>query len=409
MSAEVDNPRSDRTRVLIAGGGIAGLEALLALRDLAGDRVELTLVAPDPEFTYRPMIVDEPFSMVPAERHDLALIARDLGANFLLAGLDEISSEEHTAKLTDGSEVEYDAALVCVGARTRPAYPSATTLRSWSEPIAIDEALDQAASHPSRTIVFAVPPRIVWSLPLYELAMLSQRRAVERGLEIEFQIITPEMRPLEVFGTVASKAVSELLEVRGIHIKTGSSLLEEDGMFVTVPGRESVSAGSVVALPLLSGPRVSGLPGDSNGFIPIDEHCEVLGVADVFAAGDGIAFPVKQGGLGTQQADAAAEMIAARAGAAVDPQPFRPILRGKLITGVESLNLSSRAAGGGGEGAASMDYLWWPPKKVGGKYLAPFLAGTSHFEPEAPAHSLDVEVAFPLEWHSEPGALDPQR
>ena len=37
-------------RVLIAGGGVAGLEALLALRDLAGDRVELTLLSPETDF-----------------------------------------------------------------------------------------------------------------------------------------------------------------------------------------------------------------------------------------------------------------------------------------------------------------------------------------------------------------------
>jgi sulfide:quinone oxidoreductase len=143
--------------------------------------------------------------------------------------------------------------------------------------------------------------------------------------------------------------------------------------------------------------------------LPTDEYGEVLGTPDVFAAGDGIAFPIKQGGLGTQQADAAAEMIASRAGASVDPQPFRPVLRGKLITGEESLNLSSRAAGGGGEGAASLDYLWWPPRKVGGKYLAPYLSGTSTFDPEPPARSLDVEVSIPDEWHGQPMALDPQR
>ena len=32
------------------------------------------------------------------------------------------------------------------------------------------------------------------------------------------------------------------------------------------------------------------------------------------------------------------------------------------------------AAGGGGEGVASPDYLWWPPHKVSGRYLAPWLA-----------------------------------
>jgi sulfide:quinone oxidoreductase len=274
--------------------------------------------------------------------------------------------------------------------------------------VAIDEAIDQAAAHPSRRLVFAVPPRIVWSLPLYELAMLSQRRAVERGLELDIRIVTPELRPLEVFGPVASAAVAELLEARGIGVMGGSSLVEEDGEFLTMPHREHLEAGVVVALPVITGPRIPGLPADENGFIRTDQHGEVIGAADVFAAGDGIAFPVKQGGIGTQQADAAAEMIASRVGAAVDPQPFRPVLRGKLITGEESLNLSSKAAGGGGEGMASLDYLWWPPQKVGGKYLAPFLAGTSHFEPEAPGHALDIEVAIPVEWHSEPMALDPQ-
>lgn len=408
MSAATDD-RTARARVLIAGGGIAGVEALLALHTLAGDRVDVTLVAPDPDFVYRPMLVDEPFSSQPAERHDLSLLARELGASFILAGLAEIVPDEHAAVLTNGARIEYDAAVICVGAKTHPAYPSATTLRSWSEPVPIDEAIDEAASDESRTLLFAVPPRIAWSLPLYELAMLSQRRAVERGLEIDVKIVTPELRPLDVFGPLASSAVADLLASRGIEVMTGSSLVEDEGRFHTQPGGEELVAGAVVALPVMTGPRIKGLPSDADGFIPADEHGEVPGAPDVFAAGDGISFPVKQGGLGTQQADAAAEMIAARTGARVDPQPFRPVLRGKLITGPESLHLSSRVAGGGGEGMASMDYLWWPPKKVGGKYLAPFLAGTSRFEPEPPAHALDVEVAIPVEWHSEPMTMDPQR
>ena len=48
---------------------------------------------------------------------------------------------------------------------------------------------------------------------------------------------------------------------------------------------------------------------------------------DIFAAGDATDQPVKQGGLATQQADAAAELIAAEAGARVTPQPFRRVLR----------------------------------------------------------------------------------
>ncbi len=156
--------------------------------------------------------------------------------------------------------------------------------------------------------------------------------------------------------------------------------------------------------------RIAGLPCDETGFIPIDEHARVKGVDDVYAAGDGTTFPIKQGGLATQQADAAAEHIAARLGADLDPRPFHPVLRGKLLTGGESLNLSHSLTGGEGEGEASADYLWWPPHKISGRYLAPWLAGTGvRPEPEPPGLSLDVEIALPTEWHEQPMALDPHR
>ena len=94
---------------------------------------------------------------------------------------------------------------------------------------------------------------------------------------------------------------------------------------------------------------------------------------NVWAAGDAIAFPVKQGGLASQQADAAAEAIAARAGADVLPEPFRPVLRGVLLTGRGNAWMRSASAGGG-EGEAERRALFWPPTKIAGRYISPFLA-----------------------------------
>jgi sulfide:quinone oxidoreductase len=115
----------------------------------------------------------------------------------------------------------------------------------------------------------------------------------------------------------------------------------------------------------------------------VDRYCKVVGSDRVWAAGDGIAFPIKQGGLATQEADAAAESIAALAGAPVEAQPFRPVVRGILLTGRGREWLRSQVAGGGGEAEAERRALWWPPTKVAGRYVAPFLHAHAGGEAQA--------------------------
>jgi sulfide:quinone oxidoreductase len=88
-----------------------------------------------------------------------------------------------------------------------------------------------------------------------------------------------------------------------------------------------------VSVPVLEGPALAGLPADSRGYLPVDANGRVAGIAGVYAAGDATSFPVKQGGLATQQADAAAAAVAADLGLGPDPEPFQPVMRGLLLTG----------------------------------------------------------------------------
>jgi sulfide:quinone oxidoreductase len=402
------DPRRNGARVVIVGGGVAGLEALLALNDLAGDRVALTLVAPEPDFLYKPLLVEEPFDLGPAERHELQPLAAEHGAVFRLSAVSAVRPGEHMVELDDGSTLEYDYLVVCVGGRFEPAVEGAVTFPAGEESFSPDRLLDRAEAKDHR-MAFIVPPGVTWTLPLYELALMTQRRAVERGVDVMIAVITPESVPLAVFGPVASAAVAELLDARGIEVLAGSTVRElGEGGITLGPGDRKLGPAEAVALPVMEGPRIDGLPSDQNGFIPVDDHGLVKGVEDVYAAGDGTNFPIKQGGLGTQQADAVAEHIAHRVGRAETPEPFRPILRGKLLTGGESMSMSTDVAGGGGEGVAATDSLWWPPHKISARYLASMLHyGDIHAEPEPPGRSLDVEVALPKDWHEEPMALDP--
>jgi sulfide:quinone oxidoreductase len=394
----VSEPNEGGARICIVGGGVAGVEALLALRDLAGDRARLTLIAPEPDFVYKPLLVEEPFGLGPPEQFALAPLADENGAEFVLKAVSAVEPAEHRLALDDGSTLDYDYLVVCVGGRFVPAYSGAITFPNPQTPLRIDPVLDEAVARSGR-IAFVVPPSTTWSLPIYEVALMTDRRARERGEELQITLVTPEAAPLAAFGATASAAVGELLEARGIEAICGERAHEEDGAMVLTPGGRSLEADVVISLPVMEGPAIKGLPADDEGFIPVDQHSRVRDTEDVYAAGDGTDFPLKQGGLATQQADAAAEDIAHRLGAALQPEPFRPVLRGQLLTGDASVHLRTDIAGGGGEGTASLDRLWWPPHKISGRYLAPMLYhGELKSEGQPPAEMLDIEVPLPEQW-----------
>jgi CBS domain-containing protein len=204
--------------------------------------------------------------------------------------------------------------------------------------------------------------------------------------------VTPEAEPLHLFGRTASDAVSDLLTEAGIEFFGSAEALElREGRLLLSTGE--VPADRVVALPRLHGARIDGIAQTSEGFIPVDEHCEALGAERVFAAGDITSFPVKQGGIAAQQAVVAAEAIAVLAGATLVPCPFRPVLRGLLLTGGEPRYLR-RDLGLGDSEWASAAPIWWPPTKIVGRRLTPFLASVAgESEPEVPDVAMvDVEV-----------------
>ncbi|HET8950468.1 MAG TPA: FAD-dependent oxidoreductase [Solirubrobacteraceae bacterium] len=397
MSPDTDTPM----RVLVAGGGVAGLEALLALRDLAGGRVELTLLAPEREFTYRPMAVAVPFARGHMQRRDLADIARDTGAQFVRGALAEVDADSREAVLADGRRLGYDALLVAVGAGSEPAY---SRVRTWTPELDQDVfggLLADLEEGYAKKIAFVIPPQVAWPLPAYELALMTAWDARDMGQDdVQVTVYTPEDAPLAIFGEQASAGLRSDLEEAGVAVRTGT-VVEEDPAAPArlTAGGAPLESQRIVALPRAIARGIGGLPADGRGFIPVDGHGRVDGVPGVWAAGDAIAFPVKQGGLAAQQANAAAEAIAADAGAGVTPAPFHPVLRGVLLTGRGRQWIRRDLGGDDAEGEAARHALWWPPTKVAGRYLAPYLAKQEEAEftdADRPAGEL---VEFTVEGH----------
>ena len=133
-------------------------------------------------------------------------------------------------------------------------------------------------------------------------------------------------------------------------------------------------ADAIVALPRLYGPDVPGIPCTEDGFIRVDRRARVEGCENVYAAGDAADRPVKQGGLAAQQADHVAAEIAHRAGVEVSVQPEPEVIRALLISGHERRFIRRELGGAGGPTELTEDPLWWPPAKIVGRHLAPFLA-----------------------------------
>src|SRR5437763_12108172 len=79
--------------VVIVGGGFAALEAAIALRAVAGERVKLTLISPNPRFAYRPAAAFEPFADRPPLAYELREIAIDLGATYHRVGLEAVAPQ----------------------------------------------------------------------------------------------------------------------------------------------------------------------------------------------------------------------------------------------------------------------------------------------------------------------------
>ncbi len=374
--ADPGGVRRGTTRVTIVGGGVAALEAMIALRRLAEERVAIELVAPTPEWSYRPLAVAEPFGLGEATIYDLVPIARDHGAAIQLSGIESVRPEAHELRTWDGRTLDYELLLIAIGAELTTALPRSVTVNGRGYTGRFRALLGALEDGRIRHVAFAVPTGASWPLPLYELALMTAARVAELGLRsVELSVVTPEEQPLALFGAAASEAVRALLVDRGMKLHTGCRpAVVYEGHLAIEPGG-SVPADRVVSLPQLRGPFLPGLPHDHEGFIPADPHGLVEGEPDVYAAGDATTFPIKQGGLATQQADAAAEAIAARAGADVDPMPFRPVLRGLLLTGSAPRYLRADLSGEASDPSnASEHALWWPPSKVAGRWLAPYLA-----------------------------------
>ncbi len=371
----------DRFRVVIAGGGIAAVEGLLRLRRLAGQAVDVTLLAPDEELRYRPLAVDEPFARRRMTRFPLRVIARRTGAEWVRDTLDWLDPGAQSVHTGAGRTLAYDALLLAVGGQLGVPFEHVTVFDDAHADETFHGLVQDVEGGYTRSVALVLPEGPAWPLPAYELALMTAERATSMGEEgLGVAVVTPEPAPLAALGGEVSQAVAALLDEARVTVYTGAEpSVPASRRLVVGPSGPDLEVERIVAMPRIEPRPIRNVPSGEGGFVPIDEHCRVRGLGEhVFAAGDATDFPIKHGGLGAQQADVAAAMIAAFAGVEVEREPLRPVIRGILHTGAASLYLTTRLEGGRVvESEATTDAAWPADDKVVAEELPDFLRSLS--------------------------------
>ena len=159
--------------VVIAGGGVAALEAAIALRDLAGERVNITMLAPEEDFVFKPLSVGEPFALGDAQHLPLKKFAADLALELVPAALASVSPGSKLLQTSAGDEITYDKLIVATGAAREEPYEYATTFRGQEDSETLHGLVQDVEGGYAKRIAFVVPTGVTWSLPLYELALMT--------------------------------------------------------------------------------------------------------------------------------------------------------------------------------------------------------------------------------------------
>ena len=369
-------PRVERYTVVICGGGIAALEGLLRLRKLTGEALAVKLLAPNAEFRYRPLAVDEPFALRGVRRYPLRRIADRTGAEWVQDAAVAVDPQAQKVETADGHKIGYDALLLAVGGKLTNPFDHVTLFDDANADDAYHGLVQDVEGGYTRSVALVLPEGPAWLLPAYELALMTAVRAESMGEEgLSVNVVTPEPGPLAALGEGASTAVSELLERERVRVHAGARpQVPANGRVMVRPGGPELEVGRIVALPRIDGRPLRNVPVADNGFVPVDELSRVPDMAEhVYAAGDATNLPLKHGGLGAQQADVAAAGIAKLAGAPVEPEPLRAVVRGVLHTGRAPLYLTATLRDGHVESEASWEPAWPPDEKVVAEELGPFL------------------------------------
>jgi NADH:ubiquinone reductase (H+-translocating) len=310
-SAEpASNQPSRRPRVVVVGGGFAGLSAV---RQLSVADVDVLLIDRNAYNTFQPLLYQvatgglNPGDVTYALR---ALTSRYPNADFRRASVIGVDLDRRQVLLADDDPVAYDYLILCCG--VGPNYFGVPGAREFARTMytragAIQTrdlmltALEKAAQTPSRSapatvvVVGGGATGVEMAGALAELRNTAVPLAY-RGLDVDaVRIVLVEMADhlLTPFHPKLRNYAAKALRKRGVELRLGTALREvrpdavvvqgPDGGLQTIGSAVTVWASGISATATVGG---WGLPTGKGGRIEVGPDLRLAGYPQVFAVGD---------------------------------------------------------------------------------------------------------------------------
>lgn len=330
---------SARPRVVVVGGGFAGLEAAFLVRMRLHDDVDMTLVSDRDSWVFKPNSIYIPFGAEPESLLvPLDAPLRKRRITFLESRVREVDAAARHVAFEDGTSLPYDFLVLATGSGMRPGEIPGLAEHSesiWTpaEMLSLRAALGRLRETASRgeeqRVLFLVPPNNKCAGPLYEMVFMLEtwlrRESVRDRVAITYS--TFERTFIQAFGPRLHEVVTSEFAERGVEGHTGEVVTEvADGEARYADGSSRGFDLLISFPPYISAVTYDGLPADDRGFLQTEfETRQVTGHPDVYAPGDAGDFPVKQAFLAFLQADAVAEHIAGRVQGRAPRVSFDPV------------------------------------------------------------------------------------
>ncbi len=325
--------------IVIVGGGFGGLETAFYLRRRLKERAAITLISDQDTFLFKPNTIYIPFGLAPEKLLiPLAKPLRNKQIGFIHARVRAVQPDKRHVITEDDQHIAYDYLVLASGASMRPSEipgmsEHAYTIWTPQEMLRLREALQQlardVAAGQERRVLFLVPPNNKCAGPLYEMVYMVDTWLRQRQLRprVTLTWTTYEQSYIQAFGPRLHTVAFNEFERRHIHHHPDYVVeaIEPNAVRYRHGGRERYDM-LITFPPYIASTHFDTLPVDERGFIRAQlETRQVEGYEDIYVAGDGGDFPIKQAFLAFLQADAIAEHLSARILDTAPQHLFQPV------------------------------------------------------------------------------------